>query len=161
MSLWLNLVYSLVVTAAVAVSWFPFSRDQRPKHALPVVLAVGVGVSLSIWSLGTSPWQWEGIAKVSVAGCLLGALLNWWARSTIAPSLLVLGPQIAFGLNGALDSLHCADKWTPPDTRAQLIERCTELQRDNLLSLAALGFTLAASVAISQALLRRRRTPVP
>ena len=157
MPLWLSLVYALVATAAVAVAWFPFSRRKRPSHALPLVLAVGVGVFLAMWSLGASPWRWEGITKVSVAGCLLGGLLNWWARSTFAASLLVLGPQIALGLHGALDSLHCADMWTPSSARTQLVERCTELQRDSMLSFAALCLALAASVAISRALLRRRR----
>jgi hypothetical protein len=160
MPLWLSLIYALVATAAVALAWFPFSRRQRPNHALPVVLAVGVGVFLAMWSLGASPWRWESIAKVTVAGCLLGGLLNWWARSSFAASLLVLGPQIALHLHGALDSLHCVDVWTPPSARTQLIERCTELQRDSTLSLAALCLALGASVAISRALLRRRRAPM-
>lgn len=160
MPLWLSLVYALVATTAVAVTWFPFLRRQRPNHALPVVLAVGVGVFLAIWSLGASPWRWEGITKASVAGFLLGSLLNWWARSTFAASLLVLGPQIALDLQRALDSLLCADAWTPPSARTQLIERCTELQRDSMLSFTVLCLALAASVAISRALLRHRRAPM-
>lgn len=160
MPLWLSLAYALVATTAVAVGWYPFSRNARPRHALPMVLAVGVGVFLAIWSLGASPWRWEGVARVSALGFLLGTLLNWWARSTFLPSLFALGPQIALDLHGALESIGCASEWTPPNTRLQFLERCAQLQRDNLLSLAMLVGALTVSFAISRAVLKRHKDSI-
>lgn len=160
MQIWLSLAYALVVTTAVAISSYPFSQNKRPGHALPMVLAVGVGVFLAIWSLGASPWLWEGVAKVSALGFLLGTLLNCWAHSTFLPGIFALGPQIALDLHRALESIGCASEWTPSNTRLQLLERCAQLQRDNLLSLAMLVGALIASFVISRVVLKRHKDSI-
>lgn len=153
---WLfNVVVALVAATAVALTWFPFSRSKRPRQALPIVTAVGVGVYLLLWYVSLKLFHWEDLFKIVLAGCILGLGLNWWARLSYVPALWVFAPLLALSIFMFLGDLRCFMEWTSPSLRTLHIVNCRERQIFGFQHIGVFGIGIAACMLVTW-LLRKR-----